>query len=294
MQRGEISMASRSFAAGLLAATAIILCSCSQSGHQNGGSEDAQESGTSSPNISPSAAPGVAFDYNYEFNLPDERISATQEAHASACENLGIARCRITGMSYSVDQNEQVTAELDLKLEPSIARQFGKSAEAQVEKSDGKLIRLDIGSTDQGAAISQAAKQNNDLSAQIARLEQELTKTKPGTDARTNLVSQLEQLQEQASQQARAIEAGQAALASTPMSFKYYGRGGVPGFRGNPVHAAWLTFVTTVVWLVGILLQALAVLIPLGVLIAALIALWRTRPMRVVRRWIAGPQEIET
>lgn len=49
------------------------------------------------------------------------------------------------------------------------------------------------------------------------------------------------------------------------MAFHYCGRGGVPGFRGNPVRAAWQTFVTTVVWLVQILLQALAVLVPLGI-----------------------------
>jgi len=106
-------------------------------------------------------------------------------------------------------------------------------------------------------------------------------------------MGQIEELQTQASQQTHAIDARQAALATTPMAFRYYGRGGVPGFRGNPVHAAWLTFVSTVVWLVGIILQALAVLIPLGVLAALLLGLWRTRPMRVVRRWIRGPQEIE-
>jgi len=196
-------------------------------------------------------------------------------------------------MSYSIDQNEQVTAELNLKLDPTIARQFGKSAQQLVEKADGKLIRLDIGSTDQGAAIQQATQRKNAVSAQLAQLQQELAKAKPGTQARANLMSQIEELQNQASEQTQVIAAGQSALATTPMAFRYYGRGGVPGFRGNPVHAAWLTFVTTVVWLVGILLQALAVLIPVGILAALLLGLWRTRPMRVVRRWIRGPEEIE-
>src|SRR3954464_6094633 len=99
-----------------------FLCSCSAN---NGSNREEQESGdtSSSPNISPTAAPGVAFDYGYEFSLADDKIAVTQEAHASACEHLGLARCRITGMSYTVDQNEQVTAELDLKLDPMIARE---------------------------------------------------------------------------------------------------------------------------------------------------------------------------
>jgi len=258
---------------------------------QTAGQQSTSE--TSSPDISPSAAPGVAFNFAYQFSLPDDRISATQEAHAAACERLGLTRCRITGMSYTVDQNEQVAAELDLKLDPAIARQFGKSAQQSVEGNDGKLIRLEIGSSDEGQVIDQATKQRTDASSQIAQLRAELARTKPGTTARANLMSQIQALQERASEQSRAIETSQATLASAPMEFHYYGPGGVPGFRGNPIREAWQTFVTTVVWLVGILLQALAVLAPLSLLIALLIGIWRTRPMRAVRAWIKGPQESE-
>lgn len=277
-----------------LAALALFLCtSCSQR-EGRGSSQNVAEADTSEPpNISPATAPGVALDYGYEFSLPDQRISATQEAHASACEKLGLAQCRITGMSYSVDQDEQVTAELDLKLDPQIARQFGKSAQQLVEGNDGKLIRLDIGSSDEGEAISQATKQRSSISAQIQQLQAELAKTKPGTQARADLMSQIQALQEQASEQTGAIERSQAALASTPMKFQYYGRGGVPGFRGNPFHAAWSTLATTIVWLVNILLQALAVLVPIAILLAVFIALWRTRPMRAFRRWAKGSGEAE-
>jgi hypothetical protein len=285
-------MQSRPIRLTLLASTALILCSsCSERRQQTDRSQQTEERDASSPpNISPTAAPGVAFNYDYEFNLPDERISATQEAHAQACEKLGVARCRITGMSYSVDQNEQVTAELDLKLDPIIAREFGKSALQNVQSNDGKLIRLEIGSSDEGQAIDQATKQKNDVAAQIAQLQQELARSKPGTDAHANLLSRLQGLQQQASEKTHAIESSQAALASTPMKFEYYGRGGVPGFRGNPVREAWHTFVTTIVWLVGILLQALAVLVPTGILIALFIAIWRTRPVRAFRRWVKNTQ----
>ena len=269
-------------------ATALVLCSCSKNEQQIQG-RDAK----SPPDIPSSAAPGVAFNFGYEFSLPDERISATQEAHAAACEKLGVARCRITGMSYSVDQNQQVTAELELKLDPTIARQFGKSAQQSVEGNDGRLIRLEIGSSDEGQAIEQAMKQKGSGSDQIAQLQQELARTRPGTTAHANLLSQIESLQGQALEQTHAIEAGQAALASTPMEFRYYGLGGVPGFHGNPLREAWQTFVTTTVWLVGILLEGVAVLIPLGILIGLLIGLWRSRPSRAVRGWIRGPLEVE-
>jgi hypothetical protein len=274
----------------LLAATAVILVSCSENKGPSGGRSPDRET-TSAPDISPSAAPGVAFNFAYEFSLPDNRIAATQEAHAAACEKLGLAQCRITGMSYSVNQNEEVAAELDLKLDPAIARQFGKSSQKSVEASDGKLMRLDIGSSDEGQAIDQAAKQKSDVSTQIAQLQQELDKTKPGTAARANLTEQIQGLQQQASEQTHNIESHRSVLASTPMEFHYYGRGGVPGFRGNPIREAWRTLVTTAVWLVGTLLQALAVLLPLFVLLALLVGLWRTRSVRALRAWVKGPQE---
>ena len=286
-------MQSRSLAFISLSAMALLLCSCSKNDGQNGQSGEHEAGGTSSPpDISPTAAPGVAFNFAYEFSLPDDRIAAAQEAHASACESLGIARCRITGMSYSVDQNEQVTAELDLKLDPLIARQFGKSAQQTVVSQDGKLIRLEIGSSDEGQTIAMATRQKSDASAQIAQLQQELAKTKPGTDTHATLLSQIQSLQQRAGEQSQTVAASQAALASTPMELRYYGRGGVPGFRDNPFRAAWITLVTTVVWLVRILLQALAVLLPVAVLLALLIAIWRTRPMRAFRQWVKGPQEV--
>ena len=283
-------MNSRSTLIFSLGTAALLLCSCSKNNGTSQPQRQASDTG-SPPNISPSAAPGVAFNYAYDFSLADDKIAATQEAHASACESLGLARCRITGMSYSVDQDQQVTAELDVKLDPTIARQFGKSAQQTVVGNDGKLIRLDIGSSDEGQIIEQASRQKSDTSSQIAQLQQELAKTKPGSNAHANLLTQIQALQEQASEQSQRIATSQATLASTPMAFHYYGRGGVPGFRGNPVREAWQTLVVTVVTIVGILLQALAVLVPLGVLIALIIALWRTRPMRAVQRWVKGPQE---
>lgn len=268
---------------------ALALCSCSQ--NNDSSQPQADRDASSPPNISPTAAPGVAFNYAYDFSLADDKIAATQEAHASACENLGLARCRITGMSYNVDQNEQVTAELDVKLDPLIARQFGKSAQQAVTGNDGKLVRLAIGSSDESQVITEASKQKGETASQIAALQQELARAKPGSTAHANLLTQIQALQQQSSEQSRNIAAGQAALATTPMEFHYYGRGGVPGFRGNPLRQAWQTLVTTIVMIVGVLLQALAVLMPLGILAALLIALWRTPPVRAVRRWVKGPQE---
>ena len=60
---------------------------------------DVQEAAdASAPGVNVTSAPGVAFNYSYAFRLPGNRISQVQEAHAAACEKLGIDKCRITGM----------------------------------------------------------------------------------------------------------------------------------------------------------------------------------------------------
>lgn len=269
----------------------LLAAACSNNDASSDSTGPKQRYDTSdAPDIAPSAAPGVAFNYDYAFNLPDWRISATQEAHASACEKLGLARCRITGMSYSVDDDRRVNAELDLKLDPTIARQFGKSAQRIVESSDGKLIRLEIGSSDEGEKIALATREKTSASSQVAQLKEALARTKPGTDAYARLVTQLQALQQQAAEQSAAIQDSQTILASTPLKFHYYGEGGVPGFRGNPLFEAWRTFVSMMVTIVGLLLQALAILVPLGLLVALLVAMWRTRLMRRMRRWFNGPE----
>src|SRR5438045_5771082 len=86
----------------------------------------ADESSRDAPGITPTAAPGVAFNYRYAFRLPAERIAGVQEEHAQACEKLGIARCRITGMSFRRTSDREVEARLDFKLDPAIARNFGQ------------------------------------------------------------------------------------------------------------------------------------------------------------------------
>lgn len=268
---------------------AILLASaCSKAAPDGSGGQSREES--ASPDISPTAAPGVAFNYDYSFNLPDGKISAAQEAHAAACEKLGLARCRITGMSYSLNQQDNVTAELELKLDPAIARQFGKAAQQTVEGNDGKLLRLDIGSSDEGSKIASASAQSSNAGSQIATLQEQLRRTK-AEDARARILDQIQNLEGQKSEQAQIVNMSQATLASTPMHFRYYGEGGVPGFRANPVREAWKTFMTTVIWLVGMVLQALAVLVPLGVLLALVIAIWRTRPVRAIRGWARAAEE---
>ena len=128
------------------------------------------------PGIRVTAAPGVAFDYRYAFKLPAARIAGAQEAHAAACEKLGVARCRITGMRYTLTGENAVEAMLAFKLAPEIARAFGKQGIDLVQSAEGTLIDAAITGTDAGADIDRAAVERARAAEELRRLDQQLAR----------------------------------------------------------------------------------------------------------------------
>jgi len=193
----------------------------------------------STPDISPTAAPGVAFNYRYAFRMPAEAIASVQEQHASACEKLGPARCRITGMRYRLVNKTDVEGMLAFKLDPMIARQFGKAGVASVDQAGGLLIDSEISGEDAGSAIQTAGRREQQLRDELAATDKQLT-------AKGLTASERERLSEQAAQIRQSIRANadektdrQESLASTPMTFTYGSGDLIPGFdTRTPLKAA--------------------------------------------------------
>lgn len=246
------------------------------------------------PDISLAAAPGVAFTYRYSFVVPDKAIAAVQESHAAACEKLGPSQCRITGMRYTLLDDERITAELDFKLAPELARSFGKEGIAAVEKAAGKLVNAQISGDDVSTTIDSAKHAAADAATQLNEIEAKLKAGGLGDQARSELEAQAAQLRDQIASAKISKVGAEAQLASTPMSFHYTGDigfslGGNPA--GDAVHSAWSSF-ATMIWFV---LMAIGVALPWALLGALLIALWRARPGQALLRFVRGkPKTIPT
>lgn len=245
--------------------------------------------GRTPPSIAPTAAPGVAFDYKYSFRLADEAISKVQEAHAARCEALGVGRCRITGLGYSVSDDDTVQASLEVKLAPEIARAYGKEATTEVVKAGGRLSQTEFTGEDTAPTTDAATTTKSDAEQQIKSIEQRISTKGSGDRERAQLQGQLDALRQQISESKTVISGQQAKLASTPMSFNYIGKGGVAGFRGqNPLIEAGHSFVASMVAMISIVLQFLAFVLPWILLLALVIALLRTAAGRTLRRWVRG------
>ena len=281
--------------AWLLASVCLGLAACSKT-ESSAGDEapvaaDASDSASSArapsaalsaPGIAVTAAPGVAFAYDYAFRLPSDGIAKTQEVHAQACEKLGIARCRITGMRYRLIGENNIEAMLAFKLDPAIARGFGKDAIAAVDAAQGKLVDAEITGTDAAAEIDRLAIQRSRTEEAIKRIDAQLADPRVKGSEREELQRQRAVLTQTIGATRDDTRAQQASLATTPMVFRYGSGAAVRGFDPSaPLTSAADTAIGSIQITLAVLLGALALLGPPGLVMLGAFLLWRRfRPVR--------------
>jgi hypothetical protein len=241
---------------------------------------DAQGRAAGGPNISPTAAPGVAFNYRYSFALAAQRVSELQERHAAMCEELTVARCRITGMHYQVLGPDDIQARLELKLDPSVARAFGRRATDAVLQADGMLTENEITGVDAGGQIRQSGQDITRLQADLTRIEQQLARRDLDPEERDRLTNDAQQLRDQIRALGDQRQVQQESLATTPMVFNYGSGDLVPGYQpppslGGSLSRAWADFKEGAIVLLAALIRAAPWLIT--ILIIGLIALYGRR-----------------
>lgn len=237
------------------------------------------------PGITPTAAPGVAFNYRYSFRLPNNQIAAIQEQHAAACEELGIDRCRITGMRYRLVDETDVSAMLEFKLDPAIARAFGRDAGQLVTEAEGMLVDAEISGVDEGANIARAQRERASIDDNIARIEAQLATPGLSQGERVQLNQQLQRLREVGRETETRIETSEESLATTPMVFHYGSGDIVPGFDSTtPMRDAFresgsLFFGTIAFFVIalGALLPWLALAFLVWLLIRSVRPVWQRR-----------------
>lgn len=249
------------------------------------------------PGISVTAAPGVAFNYNYAFRLPNARISAVQEAHAQACEKLGIDRCRITGMRYTVRDEDDISAMLAFKLDPGLARAFGKDGIAAIEKAEGMLVDAEITGTDAGGAITQSQRDSDRLRARLTEIDAQLRQAGRRAEERTELAREAADLRARLAAASSDRDAARASLATTPMVFAYNSGNAI---SGNPLRGAFTTASAAFITILSGLIVVIGVLLPWlilgGLAWLALRPLWRRwrRSEMVASTPALAPQAVNT
>ncbi len=245
------------------------------------------------PGISVTAAPGVAFTYRYAFVLGSDEIAGQQELHAQACEELGRAKCRITGMRYKLIDEDRIEAYLQFKLAPEVARDFGKRGIASIEDADGQLIEAVIVGTDAADQIQQLRDTSERLEQQIEGLEAQLRRGGQSAEERRQVERQILQLRSQIEAQEQTRETLAESLVNTPMTYFYRSDEGF-SLGSNPIgdagSTAWFSFSA----MVAAVLTFLGIVLPWILLGFGLLALWRTGPIKRMRNWVRPKKQSET
>ena len=246
----------------LIGALAMTLAGCSR----------APDSSAGEPVIAGNSAAGIAFDYSYSLRLPSWRIADLQKDHARACEQLGLARCRITGLGYTVDGKGDVNASLAVKLAAPLARAFGRDGVKRAESLGATLTGANINGTDVATAAEATRTERVDIGPERTRVDRELARTDLKAAEREQLRLRQVDLIEQARNAVTNAAAQRDSLANTPMSFSYRtgrGTGLIDRLRdaGDTALGSIGLTVTALLW-------ALAALGPPLLVLAALFLLW--------------------
>lgn len=193
------------------------------------------------PAITPAAAPGVAFKFDYAFTLPAKAISGVQREHASACAKLGLARCRVTGMSFEQKSSDSASARLDFLLAPDIAQTFASDSVAAVEQAEGKLENAQVRGDNAGEQIKLSQSDSVGIEAEAKRIEARLAAPGLPASERGELQSQLATLREQLRGQAQQRKGLEESIATTPVSFTYASESLIAGKGtfGKAAGASW-------------------------------------------------------
>jgi hypothetical protein len=241
------------------------------------------------PNVSPTAAPGVAFNYRYAFRLPSERIAEVQERHAATCEQLGVRRCRITGMLYRVVGENDVEAMLSFQLDPAIARHFGRAGVQAVTQAEGMLTESMITGEDVGSGIQRNDRDIAQLREELRGLEGQLGRGNLPPNERARIEAEVRELRAQIDATQNDSAGQQEMLATTPMTFNYGSGEFAPGEQRPSLRVALDRAVNGFLGGATLLLVILITLLPwavAGLLGWALITFVRRRWFR---RTGAGP-----
>lgn len=204
-------------------AAVLLLGGCDGGPHAGGNAPGAADANGAGPET-----PGSAFDYRYAFRLPAARIASVQESNAQGCDRLGPARCRITAMRYTVGDDNQVAAVLTLKIDPTLARPFGKAASATVRSAGGATTNADVAGADSVAATGRSDTVIARLRDALGNSEAQLRGTMTD-EQRAQLSDKAERLRGAIATIGEIDQSAGGGIATTPVILTYGSSGAIPG-----------------------------------------------------------------
>jgi hypothetical protein len=185
----------------------LIIGGCSADQQDATPQEESAAADAAVPDVS-RTAPGVAFTMACNFALPVGRIAGVQQAHAEACAALGADRCRVTGMDFRQQGEDEASGRLDLLLAPEVALRFSSQASDLVRQASGSIERADVSGEDDGGRIDASHRSSRTLKEELARVEARLATGVLTRESRPELEARRQEIQRAIAGSARQFGSG--------------------------------------------------------------------------------------
>lgn len=223
----------------------------------------------------PTALPQIAYSYAYGFRMPSEAIKPMQERHADMCEAKGPDICRIISMSQADEQGDYAYGNLQLAIATAEARDFGKQLAGAAKSSDGELVSNAIQGEDLSKRIVDTEARLRARTVLRDRL-MEVLRTRKGTVAELVEAERgVAQVNEEIDQARSWLTEMRGRVAFSQMSISY--QSGSPSSGGffQPIRRAFNAFGDILGGVIGGIIMFTAWLLPVGLLVAAAVWIWR-------------------
>jgi opacity protein-like surface antigen len=242
------------------------------------GSESAPDQSATTPGFY------IAYSYQLGFRLPGRRLAAVMDAQAQACTDAGPAVCQVINANREGDPNDYLSGSLVLRAEPGWLQTFMAQAESGVGEAGGEVRSRTTSAED-------VTREMVDTEARLAALRtlrdrlQEILRSRPG------LVADLLEVERELARVQGELDAAASALAVLrqrvdmsvlTISYEMADQAVTPR-TFEPIGEAASGFLWMLSSAVGAIITLIAVALPWGLFIAAVI--WALRYFKVGRGW---------
>ena len=282
----------------VVSAAALVLAGCSQKSESASEALMAESAPAAAVDAAAPTAPGaaptpatpapspalIAYDYSYTLGAPQAQVRGLIARHEAACRNAGAQVCQVTGSRMNAAGEQRLDATLALRATPDWVARFRAGLAADVKQSDGRIVSSGVESEDLSRTIIDTGARVRALTALRDRL-QALIASRPGK------LGELLEIERELARVQGEIDASQSHLvhaqgrvSTSTVTLNYESRDVLEG-RGlwAPIGDALADFVGLLIGVVAFLIRLLAIVLPLGLVVAA--GLWLVR--RPLRRAMA-------
>lgn len=246
-----------------------------------GGAPEGGETPAAGPGAAPAGAPMLAYVYGATLELPFRTVRATMAKHEAQCRAAGPAVCQVLGSSVAASGEEQMYGALQIRAEPRWLETFRNGLEAEARGAGGRVRETSVESEDLTRQIVDTDARLRAQKVLRDRLQQ-LLRSRPGK------LSDLLETERELARVQGEIDSAESQLAvmrqrvaTSLMNLAYQSKPtAVTGGTFEPVADAFTEFAGIVMMGFAFIIRLVAVLIPVGVVVAPLVWLflrWRRR-----------------